>query len=141
MRSQLLILLRILCLWWDFFWLSSDFSVFWHFDYDVSWCGFFLVILLEFIELLGCIKKCFHQIWGVFGHCFFRYSFCFFPFLLEFPECMDWYSIWSFTGLWSSVYFSLIIFSVFFRLVNVLWAAINCTAIFLCQLRFVAEPL
>lgn len=139
MRSQLLILLRILCLWWVFFWLSSDFSVFWHFDYDVSWCGFFLVILLEFIELLGCIKKCFHQIWEVFGHCFFRYSFCFFPFLLEFPECMDWYSIWSFTGLWSSVsFFSLFLF---LNLDNLNKHILKVTNSFFSQLKSAIEPL
>lgn len=63
---------------------------------------------LGFVELLGCIDSCFHEIWEIFCHYFFKYFICTFfsPVFLGLPLCACWCAWWCFTGLWGSVHFS-----------------------------------
>lgn len=51
----------------------------------------------------------FYQIWDVFGHySVFFVPLCLFPFSLEFPCCICWYTWWCPTGPLASVKFSLV---------------------------------
>ena len=110
MRSQLLALLRTLyvwwvtplllpsrfsfCLWLETAWLFNEVS-----RMDVN------LLSLEFIELLGCVYKGFHQILEMFSLYLFKYYFFLLlsPLLPAPPWCVCW-SVWlCSTGIHSSV--------------------------------------
>ena len=54
-----------------------SFSSFQHFVYNLSVNFFCSSSYFEFFSFQGVQISVFHQLWEVFGHCFFRYSFSF----------------------------------------------------------------
>lgn len=90
---NLLLILRNTCMWHlaSLLWLSRFFVfAFWYFDHVSVWVS--ELLLLSSLLSLFIYIHVFHQIWDVFTHHFFKYSFCSFLFIFFFWDSQNMFA-------------------------------------------------